>query len=83
MILYIRLFQADNVYVLGCTIFSKYSQIKPIFLHSMCIGEIRAHAKFQVPSFIAPFIGIKNALQNGITLGVLDFRKYVKRLDEN
>ena len=32
---------------------------------------------------LAPFIGIKNALQNGITLGVLDFRKYVKRLDEN
>ena len=51
MILYIRLFQADNVYVLGCTIFSKYSQIKPIFLHSMCIGEIRSHAKFQVSSF--------------------------------
>ena len=32
---------------------------------------------------LAPFIGIKNALQNGITLGVLDFRKYVKRLDGN
>ena len=29
---------------------------------------------------LAPFKGIKNALQNGITLGVLDFRKYVKRL---
>ena len=29
---------------------------------------------------LAPFMGIKNALQNGITLGVLDFRKYVKRL---
>ena len=29
---------------------------------------------------LAPFIGIKNALQNGITLGVLDFRKYNKRL---
>ena len=26
----------------------------------------------------APFIGIKNVLQNGIKLGVLDFRKYVK-----
>ena len=32
---------------------------------------------------LAPFIGIKNALQNGITLRVLDFRKYVKRLDGN
>ena len=27
--------------------------------------------------------GIKNALQNGITLGVLDFWKYIKRMDEN
>ena len=35
----------------GCTIFSKCSQIKPTFLHSNCIGEIRSHAKFQVSSF--------------------------------
>ena len=99
-------------YLLGCTIFSKCSQIKPTFLHSMCIGEIWSHAKFQVSSFndlawpplfvnqswhweshlkwpesgtfdLAPFIGIKNALQNGITLGVLAFRKYLKRLEEN
>ena len=98
--------------VLGCTIFSKCSQIKPTFLHSMCIGEIRSHAKFQVSSFkdlawpplfvnqswhweshlkwpergtfdLAPFIGIKNGLQSGITLGVLPFRKYVQRLDGN
>ena len=32
---------------------------------------------------LAPFIGIKNALQKSITLGVLDFRMYVKRLDGN
>ena len=32
---------------------------------------------------LAPYIGIKNALQNGITLGVFDFRKYVERLDGN
>ena len=38
-------------FILGCTIFSKCSQIKPTFLHSMCIGEIRSHAKFQVSSF--------------------------------
>ena len=38
-------------YLLGCTIFSKCSQIKPTFLHSMCIAEIRSHAKFQVSSF--------------------------------
>ena len=98
--------------ILGCTIFSECSQIKPTFLHSMCIGEIRSHAKFQVSSFkdlswpplfvnqswhqeshlkwpesgtfdLAPFIGIKNALQNGITLGVLAYRKYLKRLEEN
>ena len=98
--------------VLGCTIFSKCSHIKPMFLHSMCISEIRSHAKFQVSSFkdltwpplfvnqswhweshlkrpesgtfdLAPFIGIKNALQNGITLRVLAFRKYLKRLVEN
>ena len=31
----------------GCTIFSKCSQIKPMFLHSMSIGEIRSHAKYQ------------------------------------
>ena len=29
----------------GCTIFSKCSQIKPMFLHSVCISEIRSHAK--------------------------------------
>ena len=28
--------------------FSKCLQIKPTFSHSMCIGEIRSHAKFQV-----------------------------------
>ena len=103
---------ATATWPLGCTFFSKCSQIKPTFLHSMCIGEIWSHAKFQVSSFndlawpplfvnqswhweshlkwpesgtfdLAPFIGIKNALQNGITLGVLAFRKYLKRLEEN
>jgi len=48
MILYIRLFQADNVYVLGCTIFSGCSRIGPVFLHSMCMGEVGSHAGFQV-----------------------------------
>ena len=105
-------YNRTDSYTLGCTIFSKCSQIKPTFLHSMCIGEIRSHAKFQVSSFkdlawpplfvnqswhweshlkwpesgtfdLAPFIGIKNALQNGIILGVLNFRKYVKRMDGN
>ena len=32
---------------------------------------------------IATLQYIKIAFWNGITLGVLDFRKYVKRLDEN
>ena len=43
----------ERDYKLGCTIFSKRSQIKPTFLHSMCmcIVEIRSHAKFQVSSF--------------------------------
>ena len=31
--------------------FSKSSQIEPLFLYSMCMGEIRSHAKFQVSSF--------------------------------
>ena len=37
--------------ILGCAIFSKCPMIKPMFLHSMCIGEIRSLAKFQVSSF--------------------------------
>ena len=32
----------------GWTNFSKSSQIEPIFLHSMCIGDTRSHTKFQV-----------------------------------
>ena len=32
----------------GSTNFSKSSQIEPLFLYSMCMGEIRSHAKFQV-----------------------------------
>ena len=96
----------------GWTNFSKTSQIEPLFLCSMWIGEIRSHTKFQVSSLnilewqphfvnqpldweshlkwpesgtfdLAPFICIKNALHNGITLGVLAFRKYLKRLEEN
>ena len=63
---------------LGWANFSKSSQIEPLFSYSMCMGKIRSHT-FD----LAPFIGNKNALQNGITIGFLDFRKYVKRLDGN
>ena len=108
----VKYFRKLYHYVLGWANFSKSSQIKPLFLYSICMGKIRSHAKFQVssskdltwpPLFVnqswhweshlkwpesgtfdlVPFIGIKNALQNGITLGFLAFRKYLKRLKEN
>ena len=40
--------------LLGWANFSKSSQIEPLFLYSMCMGEIRSHAKFQVPSPSGP-----------------------------
>ena len=38
------------VYRLGWSKFSKSSQIEPLFLYSMCIGDTRFHTKFQVSS---------------------------------
>ena len=70
---YLNLAQRSGC-ILGCAIFSKCPMIKPMFLHSMCIGEIRSHAKFQVSSF-------KDLAWP--PLGVLPFRKYVQRLDGN
>ena len=75
---YITFIGKQDEFTLGWANFSKSSQIEPLFSYSMCMGKIRSHT-FD----LAPFIGIKNALQNGITIGFLDFRKYVKRLDGN
>ena len=56
---------------------------QPLFVNQSWHWE--SHLKWPESGIfdLVPFIGIKNALQNGITLGVLDFRNYVKRLDGN
>ena len=56
---------------------------QPLFVNQSWQWE--SHLKWPESGIfhLVPFIGIKNGLQNGITLGVLDYRKYVKRLDGN
>ena len=44
-------------------------------------GHLKWPEKWSID--IATLEYIKIAFWNGITLGVLDFKKYVKRLDEN